>query len=242
VRRNIFYDNDMAGLNLSVAGYTRQDVRFNHVYHNVFFHNAYAAKGSFTPFLSGVSLTRYGRRRISDTVIMNNVFWRNNGERAISFYRVDPSQQLLSHNLLGDAVGRPSRTVLKETRDPLFVRDAAPARPLKPAVSDFQLKANSPCIDGGGFLTRTATGGQGPSIPVTDAGFFTDGYGIVAGDVIQLEGGAKRSKIAKIDYDKNVITIDGDAAWTKDQGVSQPFTGARPDVGAFEYAAAPPGA
>jgi hypothetical protein len=238
VRRNVFYDNDLAGLNLSAAGYTKQDVRFNHVYHNVFYPNAYAAKARFDPFLSGLSLTKYGRRTIADTTIMNNVFWKNSGQRAISFYRVDPSKQFVSHNLLAGEESNATRTMLKEAHDPLFVRDETPAEPSRPKLVNFRLKAGSPCIDQGGFLTRTAAGGRGTSIPLVDAGFFTDGYGVVAGDLIQLEGSASGLRIVEVDYEQNVITVDGDVTWTKNQGVSQPFTGAKPDIGAYEYAPA----
>jgi hypothetical protein len=238
IRRNVFCDNDLAGLNLSAAGYTKQDVRFNRVYHNVFFHNAYAAKTGFVPFLSGVSLTKYGRRTITDTTIMNNVFWRNSGKRAISFYHVDPANQFVSHNLLEGEGSHSSRRILKEVHDPLFLRDETPTEPIRPELTNFQLTAKSPCIDKGGFLTRTTTGGRGSSIPVVDAGCFIDGYGIVSGDLIQLEGNAQRFRIVKVDYDQHVITVDGDVTWIKNQRVSQPFRGARPDIGAYEFAQA----
>ncbi len=220
VRRNTFYDNDMSGLNVFSSG-RRHDVRFNHVYHNVFFHNAYAAKSTFAPFLSGFSLTKHGRGSITDVSIMNNIFWQNKGDVAISFYYCDRAQQSVSHNW-------------EEAGPPLFVNDQAPADPLRPGLLDFRLRARSPCIDAGGFLTRTTAGGRGTAIPVADAGFFSDGYGIVEGDLIQLEGEMKRLKIVKVDYDSNVIQVEGPVAWKEGQGVSQPFKGSRPDIGVYE--------
>ena len=56
----------------------------------------------------------------------------------------------------------------------------------------------------------------------------------VAGDLIQLEGDARRLRVVQVDYDANVIRVDAPAAWGAGQGVSQPFNGPRPDIGAFE--------
>ena len=221
VRRNVFYENDMSGLNVYSSS-RRHDVRFNYIYHNVLFRNAYAAKSTFVPFLSGLSLTKHGNGSITDVSIMNNIFWKNNGDVAISFYYCDRAQQSVSHNW-------------EEAGPPLFVNDQTPADPFRPGLLDFRLQARSPCIDAGAFLTRTTAGGRGAVIPVADAGYFTDGYGIVEGDLIQLEGDPQRLKIVKVDYDGNAIQVEGGAAWQAGQGVSQPFNGSGPDIGASEY-------
>ena len=71
-------------------------------------------------------------------------------------------------------------------------------------------------------------------IPVADAGFLTDGYGAVQGDLIQLEAGTRRARVVAIDYEANVIRVDWPMSWEAGQGVAQPFNGARPDIGAFE--------
>jgi len=221
VRRNIFYDNDMAGLNVYSAG-GRHDVRFNHIYHNVLFRNAYAAKSTFEPFLCGLSLTKHRNGSITDISIVNNIFWRNRNGFAISFYYCDRARQSVRRNW-------------EEAGPPLFVNDRAPADPLRPGLLDFHLQAQSPCIDAGGFLTRTTAPGQGTAIPVADAGFFTDGFGIVEGDLVQLEGDTRRLRVVQVDYEAGVIHVDAPVAWQAGQGVSQPFNGARPDIGAYEH-------
>ena len=106
--------------------------------------------------------------------------------------------------------------------------------PFSPALQDFHLKATSPCVDAGDFLTRTTAGGEGTAIPVADAGFFTDGFGIVEGDRIQLEGTSQPVHVVEIDHEANVIRVDRPVTWAAGQGVAQPFNGARPDIGAFE--------
>jgi hypothetical protein len=62
-----------------------------------------------------------------------------------------------------------------------------------------------------------------------------DGWGIVVGDLIQLEDQTEARRIAAVDYETGVITIDRSLTWVKGQGVSLSYTGLRPDIGAREY-------
>ena len=62
-----------------------------------------------------------------------------------------------------------------------------------------------------------------------------DGWGIIDGDLIQLEGQTQTARVIAIDYDSNVITVDRSLKWNKAQGVSLPYTGIAPDVGAYEF-------
>ncbi len=215
VRRNIFSNNATSGLYFGFS----EDMGFNHVYSNVFFHNGHRDREGSRD-ASGLFLLG---GQIADLVVMNNIFWQNKDGRSVSFRSgADPARQFFSHNW-------------QEAGDPHFANDETPADPFKPELLDFRLKATSPCIDAGGFLTRTTADGQGTAIPVTDAGFFTDGYGVVEGDLIQLEGDARQLRVLQVDYDGNVIQVDAPIAWKEGQGVSQPFSGARPDIGAYEH-------
>ena len=69
---------------------------------------------------------------------------------------------------------------------------------------------------------------------MADAGFFTDGYEAVEGDLIQLEGETRQLRVVRVDHEANVIHVDVPATWGMGQGVGQPFNGNRPDIGAFE--------
>jgi hypothetical protein len=220
VRRNTFYENDLAGLNVSLSS-RRRGVQFNYIYHNTFFRNAYAAKVTFEPFLAGLSLTNYRSGNIAGVSIVNNVFWQNKNGLAISYYRCDPADQSVRGNW-------------EEEGDPLFANDRGPADPLRPGVLDFRLQPQSPCIDAGEFLTRTTAAGRGIRIPVAEAGFFTDGYGIVEGDQIRVEGVPRLLRVVGVDHEANVLRVDWPVRWAEGQGVSQPYRGARPDIGAFE--------
>lgn len=110
--------------------------------------------------------------------------------------------------------------------DPLFV-DAA--------NGDFRLQPGSPCLNAGIFLTRTREAGSGTVIPVVDASYFIDGFGIVEGDTIQLQGTDEPLIIVAIDYATNTITVDRPVSWTSGQGVALGRIDTAPNIGAFEY-------
>jgi len=99
---------------------------------------------------------------------------------------------------------------------------------------NFHLAPQSPCIEAGDFLTRTTAAGSGTQIPVEDVMYFCDGYGIIDGDLIQLEGTTQTVRIVKIEYDNNLLQVDQAISWTSGQGVSRPYEGTKPDIGVFE--------
>ena len=96
-------------------------------------------------------------------------------------------------------------------------------------------EATSPAIDAGRFLTNTASSGSGTVITVDDAGYFFDGFDIVDGDSIQLEGQTQTARITNVNYATNTLTLATSLTWTSGQGVSLPYEGSAPDIGAYEY-------
>ena len=103
-----------------------------------------------------------------------------------------------------------------------------------PNQFDFHLQTGSPAIDQGVFLTTTSSAGSGTVIPVADASCFIDGFGIVEGDRLQLEGQTQVVRIVSVDYAANRLTVDAPLTWTSGLGVGLPYTGSKPDIGAFE--------
>ncbi len=105
-----------------------------------------------------------------------------------------------------------------------------------PTARDFHLYEGSPMIDAGAFLATTTISGTSNTImDVDDAGWFTDGFGVVPGDTIQLEGQSDWAIISSVDYANNILTLDRPLTWEAQQGVSLPYSGPKPDLGAFEY-------
>ena len=222
LRRNVFHDNDLAGLNLATFSWP-SDARFTHVYHNTFFRNGYSVGTSYKPFQAGLSLIRYetSGMAITDVVIKNNIFWQNNWGQSITYESVASAAQIVSHNWL-------------ESGDPRFVNVSGSADPLNPTLLDFRLRDDSACVNAGGFLTQTTTSGSGKAIPVVDPKFFIDGYGIVEGDLIQLEGSTIKVRVLSVDTIGRVLNVDQASSWSAGQGVTLAYSGATPDLGAHE--------
>lgn len=99
-----------------------------------------------------------------------------------------------------------------------------------PSAFDFSLQPASPLMDRGAILARTIRAGSGKTVAVTDASFFSDGFGIGSGDSIVI--GTSRVKIIAIDYVSQSITIDQIINWDNNDAVSFPFSGVAPDMGA----------
>ncbi len=105
---------------------------------------------------------------------------------------------------------------------------------ISPAEYNFHLQPGSPAIDAGDFLTRAVGSGSGEVIPVLDASYFTNGLGVVPGDPVKV--GANLPVIIKsVDYSNNTITLNKKISWNKGDGVSHPYSGSAPDMGAYEY-------
>jgi hypothetical protein len=103
---------------------------------------------------------------------------------------------------------------------------------------DFHLQPNSSMIDAGGFLTTVAgASGSGRQMAVEDASYFYPGNGIQGevGDLVRLEGQESDVRIVDVDYEKNILGLSESITWKKGQGVSLPYSGSRPDMGAFEF-------
>ncbi len=99
-----------------------------------------------------------------------------------------------------------------------------------PATYDFRVQANSPIISQGVILAATTSAGSGRTVAVTDASYFSDGFGIGRGDHIMI--GGVHVIIITVDYNRNTITVDRDITWNSGDPVSFPFTGPTPNIGA----------
>lgn len=98
---------------------------------------------------------------------------------------------------------------------------------------NFNLAAGSPGIDAGGFLTTTTNAGTGTVVAVGDARFFTDGLGVIPGDRVQI--GTDVVQVTALNYAANTLTVTPAITWAVGEGVALPYSGAKPDIGAFEF-------
>jgi len=225
VRRNIFYHNDSSGVALSNDGGNSNNASNNYIYHNTFYHNGYTLLNDWDPTKSGMLLARWvddaAHNAMTGVAIKNNIF-HDNQLYAVYYYYVEQSEQFVENNW-------------EEEGDPGFVSISGTADPFDFAVFDFHLQAGSPCVDSGGYLTRTTNdAADGTELSVEEAGYFTDGNALVEGDMIQIEGRERAVTITDVDYETGTITIDTALSWTAGTGVGLPYFGAGPDQGACE--------
>lgn len=243
IRNNLLVNN--GGMELDTYDPTR--ALRNRIYHNTFYRNSHGLYSE-----SGNAV--YGN------VIKNNIL-KDNTEYEVSSHISSAAGENENYYIANSIIGTIRITHLGGTRelsyfqstypaffsgntqaDPLWVDPGAAReddnRHLDRAL--FHLRSTSPLIDAGRFLAETTSSGSGTLIPVNDARCFYDGWGIPGeqGDLIQLAEQDQAAQIVSIDYQNNRITVDRALSWSAGQGVSLPYHGSAPDIGAFEYVSA----
>jgi hypothetical protein len=179
--------------------------------------SGYMLLDDWDPRKTGMMLARWG------VAIKNNIF-HDNQLHAIYYYYVDEQQQDVANNW-------------EHQGDPLFVSVSGQPDPADFLAYDFHLQGGSPCLDYGGFLTLATNAGQDSTLlQVENAGYFTDGHGVVEGDMIQLEGQTVAVVITDIDYAAQSITVSAPLTWEVGTGVGLPYLGTAPDQGVYEHA------
>lgn len=240
VRNNMLYNNVAHAMQIPV-GASNVGTKANHlrVYNNVFYNNGAEAIKLFTYNARGLDT--------SANSYVNNIIF-GNGQVGIS---LEPEtggfngNRIINNNMLQKPGAKGyirtesfgTNTVpWYENRHPDYVYQNKASAPefVDAASGDFRLEAQSPMIDAGAWLTTTKDAGSGTKIPVNDASFFMDGWGVIKGDVIQLENQSKTARITDIDYDNNIVTVDKSLSWKESQGVSLQYNGSAIDIGAFE--------
>jgi hypothetical protein len=217
-RGNILINN---GYGFSLSSYSdwRGQSINNRIYHNTLYknYNGLKANSDYPAVLN---------------IFKNNIFYHN---REHEIYVAGPTgNYFINNNILGGLVAYGNGDIQEDNRslNPQFINEVSDP---DTSGSDLHLQPASPMIDAGAFLTETMNSGSGTAIPVEDARYFMDGWGIIEGDLIQLEGETQKVRITHVDYDNNTITVDSNISWNQGQGVSLAYEGSAPDIGAYEY-------
>jgi hypothetical protein len=242
LRRNVFYHTN-TGLGMQIYNDEALYNEHNRVVQNVFYDNECA----------GIAV----RGGALDNRYKNNILYKNKGISG-DCYGTGPAQVVYrkplaefsfeSNDILNE---HPGEYVIQEefgVGDTLVSYEAeypalfAGNREIAPdfedeAAFDFRLKSTSQLIDAGIYLAKATSSGSGTTLPVDDARYFTDGFGIqgMSGDLIRLEGVDGTATILSVDYDTNTLTLDTPLAWNEGQGVSLDYYGSAPDIGAYEF-------
>jgi hypothetical protein len=164
-----------------------------------------------------------------------------------------PNGNAFHHNLIlhaDDAGDRPGEDPLvfyeqegwghalawAEEQFPVWFHDNHEANPafVDAEGGDFRLRPDSPAIDRGDFLTRTREAGANTGrVPVVEARFFCDGWGLIEGDLIRVGDNAP-VRVLAVDEAAQQLTLEAPISFAAGDPVSLPWSGARPDLGAYE--------
>jgi hypothetical protein len=220
----------------------------NRIYNNTLAWNALSPKMQITNYTTGAILDddKYAAYDNGyNNILKNNLFAYNSG--ADTWHDGNHPNTIITNRITGFAASSTKNWTNNLNGDPLFVNIAATnttlldgfvvlGGPFDETSLDFHLKTNSPCINAGGFLTTiTSASGSGTSFTLADAGYFYNGYGMVPGDQIQLQGQTAHARITSVNYTSGQITVDTSLTWTNGQGVALAYVGSAPDIGAYEY-------
>lgn len=222
VRNNIVVNNGR-GIALFSAIHSKKypwkcNAAENRIYHNTVTENQYG-------------ILHNNADPAIDNILKNNILYKNKQYEVSTFVGegTPSTNHFISNNIYGSEEQyspddeRISNMAIK---DPQFVDTSN---------RNFHLKVGSPMIDAGAWLTITTNSGKKSKIiQVEDARYFTDGWELIEGDFIQLEGQSQKVRIEKVDYETNTLTLVKKISWDKGIGISIPYKGKRPDLGAFE--------
>ena len=223
LRHNYFFHNGYGGIQIAtnLTGIDRADE--NYIYQNTFYRNGHAATNS--GFQGGIYFANWMRTPPAgvspkNNVVKNNLFHENKQGSVIAREgKILP--QRLENNSDNDA-------------DPKFL-NTGNLNPDIAGLPDLRISEDSPVRDKGTWLTvTTSRTTQSDTFSVEDANYFTDGWGIIEGDRIQVEGEVDSARIKKVNYSTGEIQIDRSISIEKGRGVSLAFSGRAPELGAYE--------
>ncbi len=230
ISHNVFFNNDFGGIQISGSDspdFSDQQIKNNIFYKNQFVQNDF--RWSWYEELNNKPVQIITGRDSGIWIENNNIFSSEPDELYV----------IARGRRNSDSNDAPESLTWWEANYPEAYHSNLQANPdfVDEANKDFNLKEGSPMIDAGAFLTITSSSGlDATSMEVDDAGWFIDGFGLISGDTIQLEGQSCYALIVSIDYTTNTLKLDRALSWEANLGVSMRYNSVGPDIGAFEYA------
>jgi hypothetical protein len=213
IRGNLAYHLGSGGVGNIATDYMKT---YNQTFHDLDFLLAGGGNGVY------FSMRNSGANYPTNCAVLNSILSDNGNRTAIGTSSTVGQRNAAN---LGYLAGSDASYIL--TSNPLFVDSTT-------NVWNFRLQSGSPARNVGTYLTTvSSSSGSGTSLDLTDALYFTDGYGIVDGDTITITG-AGTAQITAISG--NTITINSSLTWTNGAPVYW-GTSTTPDLGAFPYGA-----
>ena len=247
IRRNSFYGCANFGVEFYTKDYGAYGTSLSST--NYFYNNTSAYHGWVPNYATNLTTDAKTDNRAysahvhihhsTNDVLLNNVFWRGWGNE---WYSIDTNYVISATTTGLDTSDLNNYT--NSATDLLFTDAGTPwsdpynfDTTISSNIPNWRISStNSALFDAGQFLTTiSSANGTGTSFVVVDPNFFCDGYGMIPGDEIQLEGQTTTAKITNVDYATATITVGSVLTWTSGQGIALAYNGSAPDIGAYEY-------
>ena len=215
IRRNLFFLNGQAGMQVVTNERNVDRAENNHIYFNTFYRNG--LKQKYRGPHGGMYIGETSNIGAKNNIVTNNVFYQNTQGR------IGSDLQTIENNWDDD------------DSDPRFVDLSEGGAATGATRPDLRPSSRSRIKDKGAWLTVVKSpSGRGRKLRVENASFFSDGWEIIEGDRIQLDGQRDSAMITSIDYETNTIELDQDLRFSQGQGVALSYEGKAPDPGAYE--------
>jgi len=253
VRQNIYIDGYGVEAVSSEAGSWAVNAAKIRIYNNTYFGMGGPAWG----------IRWYdGGTTVGESAFVNNIVVDSRKSPKTSFYDTDcyfvldgapveaTGKNFVGGNLFAPAAGKVPTITVSGGGGRMTLADAEKSYPnvfklnragrpefvsANPKVSaDFDLQLASAGVDSGIFLTRATGTGRSAKLPVGDPLYFTDGFGLVQGDLIQLEGQSDRARVVGVDASAGLLLLSSPVDFSSGQGVALAYGGSAPDAGARE--------
>jgi hypothetical protein len=249
IRRNVFYKSEGTGIGLQLYSPEADYNLHNRVYHNVFYNNA---GGAIVTGRSNDS-AHFGDNVVKNNIMLNNrvmpLGWADDLDSGHQLSHRNMANFIIEYNCIFTDILPAENSIYVSYDTRLDVSGAQSSFPslymdnlvLNPMFEEasnhnFLLREGSQMRDAGSFLTTAAGPGiQSNQLVVADATYFSDGFGIKDGDLIQFEDQAESVQVTRIDYTTNTLTLNSAMSWNSGDGVALKYSGTSPDMGAFEY-------
>jgi len=224
---NTWYRNHEYGFEMADFG---ADPQPHMVTGNVFANNVFAGND---PGGDGLALLLWANIADDNRFRHNLLFGAKPGDKTVRYDSASPgATQWPGLTMTAEEANR-------EKPDQFTGNVEAAPRFRDPESDDYRLRAESPGIDAARPLAVVRQSGSGREMPVDDARPFFDGFGIPGerGDLVFIGPKKRPAIVTRADLDAGVLALDRDVAWEAGDGVSLPYVGDGPDLGAFEHGA-----
>jgi hypothetical protein len=175
-----------------------------------------------------IAVKGYGGGELAGNEVLSNMFSPHGGKAPIIYIYDQPGNIDLK---------------TAETSYPKLFRGNVWKRPTFASSSpksarDFDLQPGSPGIDEGMFVTTVVGSGTSDRVQVADSKFFIDGFGLIPGDIVRLQGSSATARIVSIDHSTRTLQLAEPLTFTAGQGIAPNYSGNAPDMGGRESGAA----